>query len=378
MSTTSLLSSASNPYNIVHSPRIELLKHWLNQLNQLEINPAKNNSDSVLDLSSLAPASSDASFRRYFRINSKHNPSQSWIVMDAPPPQEDCRPFVQVDAILQETGVLAPIIFAQNIENGFLLLSDFGSITFLDAIKQQAQQQQAQEIHALYLSAITTLVQLQSSTRATELTHYNRERLLQEMTLFPDWYVARHKQTQLSQAEQESLQGVFNVLLQNIESQAKVLVHRDYHSRNLMVVPQEDRTAKPLLGVLDFQDALYGPITYDLMSILRDAYVSWDEEQQIDWAIRYWQQAKTQGLPVNADFADFWRDFEWMGLQRHLKVLGIFARLFYRDGKSNYLNDIPVVMNYTRKTAERYRDFHPLLKLLDRLEQVAVVEGLTF
>jgi aminoglycoside/choline kinase family phosphotransferase len=370
MSATSLLSSASNPYSIVHSPRIELLNHWLNQL---KINP-----DIVLDLASLAPASSDASFRRYFRIHSKRNSSQSWVVMDAPPPQEDCRPFVQVDDILQETGVLAPIIFAQDVENGFLLLSDFGSTTFLDAIKQQAQEQQAQKIHALYLSAITTLVQLQSSTRATELAPYNRERLLQEMNLFPDWYVARHKQIQLTPTEQESLQDVFNVLLHNIESQAKVLVHRDYHSRNLMVLPQEDRMATPLLGILDFQDALYGPITYDLMSILRDAYVSWDEEQQIDWAIRYWQQSKTQGLPVNADFADFWRDLEWMGLQRHLKVLGIFARLFYRDGKSNYLNDMPVVMNYTRKTAERYREFHPLLKLLDRLEKVAVLEGFSF
>jgi aminoglycoside/choline kinase family phosphotransferase len=291
--------------------------------------------------------------------------------MDAPPPQENCLPFVEINGILQEAGVLVPTIFAKNVEEGFLLLSDFGSTTFLQAIEQPI----SEKTHALYLSACQTLTNIQKAPRAQQLPTYSAEKLLQEMMLFPDWYVGQHCQHTLTDTEKNSLSVVFNQLIDRALSQPQVMVHRDYHSRNLMITTPSEAFQ---LGVIDFQDALLGPITYDLVSLLRDAYVSWDESIQLDLAIRYWEMAKKQGLPVNTDFSIFWQDFEWMGLQRHLKVLGIFTRLFYRDGKSQYLNDIPLVMSYTRSVAKRYRVFSPLLQLLDKLENVSHQTAYTF
>lgn len=300
----------------------------------------------------LQPASADASFRRYFRAIFD---DRTAIVMDAPPQHEDCAPFLRVAEILAATGVHVPEILAQNRGLGFLLLSDLGSTTFLHALNDRLE-----SAHQLYGEATDALVKLQLSHQADSLPVYDEALLQKELDLFPDWYIAKHLQIDLTEKQQAALRTVFSRIVQNNLAQPKVLVHRDYHSRNLMVT-------SPNPGIIDFQDAVHGPITYDLVSLLKDAYIHWDEERILDWAIRYWEKARKARLPVSADFADFYRNFEWMGVQRHLKVLGIFARLNYRDGKAAYLNDIPLVMHYLRKACERYRELDPLLNLLDEL-----------
>jgi aminoglycoside/choline kinase family phosphotransferase len=312
---------------------------------------------------SLRPASADASFRRYFRVDTQHG--QSLIVMDAPPPQEDVRPFVKVAELFRATGVSVPTILAQDTERGFLLLSDLGSTTYL-------QQLNPDTAHKLYLDAIDALILLQVQSLPNVLPTYDRELLHRELMLFPDWYVTRHLKATLNDTQNADLKRVFDLLLANNLAQAQVYVHRDYHSRNLMVMDKGNP------GILDFQDAVYGPITYDLVSLLRDAYIQWDEELVLDWTIRYWERARKAGLPVSHDVDAFYRDFEFMGLQRHLKVLGIFARLYHRDGKDGYLNDIPLVMDYTRKTAYRYKEFAPLIRLLDTLQENTTGVGFTF
>lgn len=303
----------------------------------------------------LQPASSDASFRRYFRASLG---DQTFIVMDAPPQQEDCTPFLRVAEILAASGVHVPKILAQNLDLGFLLLSDLGSTTFLQALNHQNA-----SASQLYGEAADALIKIQLSHQAASLPAYDEALLQRELDLFPDWYIAKHLQVDLTEQQQAVLRAVFSRILQNNLAQPKVLVHRDYHSRNLMVT-------SPNPGIIDFQDAVYGPVTYDLVSLFKDAYIRWDEERILDWTIRYWEKARKAGLPIAADFAEFYRDFEWMGVQRHLKVLGIFARLNYRDGKANYLDDMPLVMHYLRKACERYRELAPLLNLLDELHPV--------
>jgi N-acetylmuramate 1-kinase len=318
---------------------------------------------------SIAPASSDASFRRYFRAT-LHGRSalapaaESLIAMDAPPPHEDCRPFVRVAALLEAAGVHAPKVLVQDVERGFLLLTDLGTTMYLDALD-------AASAPALYLDAIDALVLWQRATRDGVLPRYDEPLLARELALFPDWYVARHLGRALDADERNALDASFRAILANNLAQPQVYVHRDYHSRNLMV-------SSPNPGVLDFQDAVLGPITYDLVSLLRDAYVEWDEERQLDWTIRYWERARKAGLPVASDFGIFWRDFEWMGVQRQLKVLGIFARLFHRDGKDVYLLHMPRVMGYLRKAARRYRELDALTRLLDALEERTTTVGYTF
>ncbi len=304
----------------------------------------------------LAPASSDASFRRYLRVNLKA-PARSLIVMDAPPDKEDCRPFVQVAGLFAAAGVHVPKIIAQDFEQGFLLLSDLGNTTYLQALASA-------EPDRLYREAFTALVNIQRTSREAVLPEYDRTLLERELRLFPDWYIAKHINCSLSAAQANALASVFEPILANNLAQPKVYVHRDYHSRNLMV-------CEPNPGILDFQDAVYGPITYDAVSLLKDAYVEWDEERALDWLIRYWEAARKEGLPVARDFAEFHRDYEWMGAQRHIKVLGIFARLYHRDGKDGYLKDMPLVMRYLRAACARYRELTPLLRLLDELEPAA-------
>ncbi|MGB7481115.1 MAG: phosphotransferase [Burkholderiaceae bacterium] len=319
-----------------------------------------------LRLDTLRPASADASFRRYFRLDTENG--GTLIAMDAPPPQEDVRPFLRVAALLAETGVSVPRVLAEDAAQGFLLLTDLGSTTYL-------QQLNPDSAHRLYLDAIDALVQMQMHSRPSVLPEYDRALLARELALFPDWYVGKHLGLTLDEQQTKQLQQVFDALLANNLAQPQVYVHRDYHSRNLMVLAGE-HAGNP--GILDFQDAVYGPITYDLVSLLRDAYIRWDEEMVLDWAIRYWERARRAGLPVNPDIDAFYRDFEFMGLQRHLKVLGIFARLYHRDGKDAYLKDMPLVMEYTRKTAHRYGALQPLLRLLDLLEERAPQFGYTF
>ena len=314
----------------------------------------------------LAPASSDASFRRYLRATFADDQS-TLIVMDAPPEHEDCKPFIHVAALFGATGVNVPKVLAQDLAQGFLLLTDLGPTTYLAELQRDPA-----SADALYRDALGALIRIQSGTRPGQLPVYDRALLLREMQLLPEWYIARHKGVTLDDRQRATLEAAFETLLANNLAQPQVYVHRDYHSRNLMV------GAPGAPGILDFQDAVLGPITYDLVSLLKDAYIEWEEERVLDWCIRYWEAARKAGLPVQAEFGDFYRDFEWMGLQRHLKVLGIFARLNYRDGKANYLNDIPLVMHYTRRAPARYAAFTPLLRLLDAVEQVDVKAGYTF
>jgi aminoglycoside/choline kinase family phosphotransferase len=307
---------------------------------------------------SLAPASADASFRRYFRATVTEpwrnaGGAQSLIVMDSPPAREDCRPFLHVARLLVDAGVHAPKVLAADIDRGYLLLTDLGTTTYAAALD-------AQSAPKLYSDAIDALILWQRASRERTLPAYDDALLRRELHLFPDWYVARHLGVALDAKQRTALERVFESVLANNLSQPRVFVHRDYHSRNLMVT-----TPNP--GVLDFQDAVHGPITYDLVSLLRDAYIEWDEEQQLDWAVRYWERARTAQLPVGADFGAFWRDFEWMGVQRQLKVLGIFARLHIRDGKAAYVDDMPRVLGYLRRAAARYRELDPLTALLDDL-----------
>jgi hypothetical protein len=317
----------------------------------------------------IAPASADASFRRYFRAtfaDGSNNtlPAKSLIVMDAPLQQEDCRPFLHIAKLLEEAGTHVPHVYAQDLQQGFLLLSDLGNTTYLQALN-------AGTARELYGAATDALIKIQLASRENELPPYDETLLLREMRLFPEWYIAKHLDVALTDKQHVKLEEVFARIIANNLAQPRVYVHRDYHSRNLMV-------AEPNPGILDFQDAVYGPITYDLASLFKDAYIRWEEAEIIDWLIRYWEKARKAGLPVASDFSGFYRDYEWMGVQRHLKVLGIFARLYHRDGKDGYLKDLPLVMAYLRAACARYIDLKPLLNLLDELEPCGIQEGYTF
>lgn len=300
----------------------------------------------------LSTASADASFRRYFRV---HLAAETLIAMDAPPPQEDCRPFVRVAEQLLAAGLNVPKILAQDLEQGFLLLSDLGNDTYLSQLN-------AGNAKVLYGDACQALIKMQLATQPAALPPYDSALLMRELQLFPEWYVGKHLGKTLTPEHQAVMDKTFALLVDNILQQPQVTVHRDYHSRNLMV------TAEHNPGVLDFQDAVIGAITYDLVSLFKDAYIHWDEEIMMDWVVRYWQSAKQAGLPVNTDFGEFYRDFEWMGAQRHIKVLGIFARLYHRDGKAGYLKDMPLVMQYLQAACERYVELRPFFKLLKTLE----------
>jgi len=295
--------------------------------------------------------------------------------MDAPPGQEDCAPWLQVQGRLQEAGVNVPDVLALDLERGFLLISDLGKTPYLAALRQRSAQNRTQEVRALYADAIDALIRIQSSGRHDQLPVYSRALLQREMDLFPDWYVAKHLGIALSDSQREILHRTFERILAVNLAEPRVFVHRDYHSRNLMLI---DSPGVDNPGVIDFQDAVFGPISYDLVSLFKDAYVEWEEEQTLDWLIRYWEKARKANLPVRADFGDFHRDYEWMGAQRHLKILGIFARLFHRDGKDGYLKDMPLVAKYLRLTCERYRRLGPLRKLLDELENRALQVGYSF
>ena len=329
--------------------RVEQLRQWLSTTLWGEL--------------SIAPASDDASFRRYFRIR-QAGTQPSLIAMDAPPDKESCLQFVRVAGLFAQAGVHVPAIHAQDLVQGFLLLSDLGDTTYLNALDERSA-------GPLYGQALDALVRIQVASRPGVLPEYDRDLLEREMRLFPDWYVARQLQRVLGPAQAENLEKAISAILANNLGQPRVFVHRDYHSRNLMV-------CEPCPGILDFQDAVYGPITYDLVSLLRDAYIAWEEDRVIDWTVRYWEKARSAGLPVAGDFASFYRDFEWMGAQRQLKVLGIFARLSIRDGKNGYLKDQPRVMSYLRRACERYRELMPLARLLDELDTTEKRVGYTF
>jgi hypothetical protein len=269
-----------------------------------------------------------------------------------------------VARLFGECGVHVPRVLADDLEQGFLLLTDLGNTTYLRALDPASAP-------ALYAAANEALVRIQLGSREGEVPAYDEALLERELRLFPDWYVAKHLGVALGPAQAAVMENAFAAILANNLAQPRAYVHRDYHSRNLMV-------SEPNPGILDFQDAVWGPITYDLVSLYRDAYVEWEEERVLDWTIRYWERARRARLPVRGDFYEFYRDFEWMGIQRHIKVLGIFARLWHRDGKDGYLKDMPLVMRYLRRACERYREFVPFLLLLDAIEGRAAAVGYTF
>ena len=310
---------------------------------------------------SLRSASSDASFRRYFRVDGSDGAGgASFIVMDAPPPQEDVRPFIAVAQLLHDAGLQAPQVLEQDVAQGFLLLTDLGSRLYLNELNEARARGDTKQVDALMRSALSALVQWQSRADASGLPPYDEALLKRELALFPDWCVTREFGLAWNDAQQQQWNAACDLLVRSALAQPSVAVHRDFMPRNLMVT-------EPGPGILDFQDAVRGPISYDVASMLRDAFISWEEEQEIDWAVRYWEAARQAGLPVAADFGEFWRQLEWMGLQRHLKVLGIFCRLKHRDGKPKYSEDLPRFFAYAHKVATRYNGLGPLARLLEPL-----------
>jgi aminoglycoside/choline kinase family phosphotransferase len=313
----------------------------------------------LVDAFELAPhtlraASADASFRRYLRVDSARH--GSLVVMDAPPPQEDVRPFVDVAGRIAAAGLHGPAIHAADVQRGFLLLEDLGRTLFLDALRE-ATPRGADE---LMRAAVAALVQWQQRVPFDGLPAYAGPVLQRGLALFPEWCVGREHGLTWTAEQQLGWQRFTEVLVAGMDAQPRVTVHRDWMPRNLMV-------ADPNPGILDFQDAAAGPIAYDVASLLRDAFLSWEEEREIDWAVRYWESARRAALPVPDDFADFWRQLEWCGLQRHLRVLGVFCRLKHRDHKPRYSSDLPRFFAYATRVATRYRELRPLLPLIEPL-----------
>jgi len=317
--------------------RIDLLKDWLSKKLEIDF--------------SISTASSDASFRRYFRVKTIKD---SFIVMDAPPQNESIEAFLKISQILNTINVNVPDIYEESDVLGFILMQDFGSDTYLDVLSDDNQQR-------LYGDSIDSLIQMQKLVKKGLCHSYTQKILLNEMTLFIEWYLKRYKKIELTNKENEMLLTCFEKISKKVLNQEKFFVHRDYHCRNLMI----QKSNNP--GILDFQDALEGPVTYDLVSLLKDAYIEWDEEIILDHVIRYWEKAKINNLITNLEFSTFYKDFECMGIQRHLKILGIFARLSIRDKKNQYLENIPLVEKYLMDATERYRDFHQLRNFLDKL-----------
>ncbi|MEJ6005883.1 phosphotransferase [Paucibacter sp. AS339] len=320
-----------------------------------------------LQLDTLAIASADASARRYLRIGT--NDGASFIIMDAPPEAGDCRPFIQIAAHMAECGLHAPKVYAADAAQGFLLLEDLGSLTYLQALKAATPA----EADRLMRAATQTLLQWQLKVDAERLPLYDEAFIRRELQIFVDWCVQREYGREWNETQQKWWAHGCDVLVKNMLEQPQLAMHRDYMPRNLMVC--DEASGSP--GILDFQDAVKGPIGYDLVSLLRDTFISWEEEQELDWAIRYWEQARKAGLPINEDFGEFWRQLEWSGLQRHLKILGIFCRLKHRDGKPAYAEDLPRFFAYAIKVCTRYVQLSPLTHLLQDLQGQMVDTGFT-
>jgi len=339
---------------------------------------------------SLRPASADASFRRYLRLDAQDGASR--IVMDAPPDKEDCHAFVHVQGLMQAAGLPVPQVLAWDQAHGFMLLSDLGAQTAIERLDPA----KPQDAYAWYLQAVDLLIDWQRASRPGVLPAYDDALLRRELQLFPDWYIARHRQAVLTDTQQNTLAKAFNVIVAHNLQAPSVYVHRDFMMRNLMVMGAAPAGAhfavgRPAgetdgrLGVLDFQDAVYGPVTYDIASLMRDAFISWEEDFVIDITVRYWEKARRAGIlgaasasGWGADFGEFYRAVDFMALQRHLKVAGVFARLTLRDGKPKYLADAPRFITYIRQTAARYRELTPLLRLVDELEGTQAAMGYAF
>ncbi|WP_153099383.1 aminoglycoside phosphotransferase family protein [Paraburkholderia hayleyella] len=320
-----------------------------------------------LNLASLAPASADASFRRYFRLDAHHDMPHghlsTLIAVDAPPP-EKCREFAAIAGLLQTAGVHVPQVLQADYERGFMLVTDLGTTSYLSVLN-------ADNARSLLRDALDALIRWQLATREDVLPPFDASFMRREMELMPEWFIGRHLGREVDDATRRLLDQTFALLIASARAQPQVFMLRDFMPRNLM-------QATPNPGVLDFQDAVYGPITYDVVSLLRDAFISWDEAFELDCFAYYWEHAKKAGLPVDADFGEFYRQLEWMGLQRHIKVLGLFCRIHHRDGKPQYVQDLPRIIGYARKVAQRYRPLAPLAHLLDELEGQTADVGYTF
>jgi aminoglycoside/choline kinase family phosphotransferase len=352
-----------------------------------------------LQLHTLRPASADASFRRYLRLDalvSPGTPARCCIVMDAPPDKEDCQPFVKVAALMAAAGLRVPDILAWDEANGFILLSDLGAQTMMAVIQDKTPPEYlvhpedrfwhrpapSADVQAMYFQALDILIDWQRASRPGVLPAYDSTLLHRELKLFPDWYLGQHRGIDVDAPQhskiKQTLTDTFDLLVKANLAGPQVYVHRDFMPRNLMASVD----AAPTLGVLDFQDAVYGPVTYDIACLLRDAFLSWDESFVLDITIRYWEKARKAGLldfeGWSENFGEFYRAVEWMGLQRHLKVAGIFARLTLRDGKPQYLADAPRFIGYIRATAGRYRELKPLLYLIDEVEGIKADSGFAF
>ena len=315
------------------SDRLRMIHEWLHD-------------DLNMNTYVLSPASEDASFRRYFRVELE---GRSQIIMDAPPDKEDCQPFLDITRRLQDGGLNVPQVFAEDLEKGFLLLSDLGTDPYLHNLEES-------NADDLYSDAIEALLQMQSRTALQGLPVYSEELLMQEMTLFSDWLVKRHCQISLDAAEQEGMYALFRLLANSALQQPQVFVHRDFHSRNLMVCENNP-------GIIDYQDALVGPISYDLVSLLKDCYRKWPQAKIHEWMQLYLSRyAESMANEVSAQ--EFKRYFDLMGVQRHLKASGIFARLNHRDGKSHFLGDIPRTLSYIVDLQESYPELVDLVKLI--------------
>ncbi|MBD9564403.1 aminoglycoside phosphotransferase family protein [Pseudomonas sp. PDM09] len=327
--------------------RLQHLKVWLDE--QLAILFAEQGWGTVPP-ATLTAASSDASFRRYFRWGGA---GRSFVVMDAPPPQENCKPFVDIAFLLAKSGINVPKIYAEDLERGFLLLNDLGNKTYLDVIDSE-------NADDLFKDALQALLAFQQLPMVAPLPSYDVALLRRELELFPEWYVKRELGIEFDSAQQTLWQQVSDLLIDSALAQPKVLVHRDYMPRNLML-------SEPNPGVLDFQDAVYGPVTYDVTCLFKDAFLSWPEERVRGWLEDYWQQAGALDIPVQPDFEDFLRASDLMGVQRHLKVIGIFARICHRDGKPRYLGDVPRFFAYIDAVIARRPELAALGELLASL-----------
>jgi N-acetylmuramate 1-kinase len=335
----------------------------------------------------LRPASADASFRRYFRVDGPtvNSHAASFIIMDAPPAQENCKPFVDIARLMAQAGLQVPDILAWDEAQGFMLLTDLGAKTMMEIINPQLSDELADPNFDLYMQAVDALIDWQLASKPNVLPPYDEALLRRELALFPDWYLAKHKGVTLDKTQQATLDNALSLIVHRNLAVPSVYVHRDFMPRNLMVIEPKTANGKRSLGVLDFQDAVYGPITYDIASLMRDAFLTWEEPFVLDITIRYWQKAVKVGLlgenspsGWGADFGEFYRAVEWQALQRHLKILGIFARLTLRDSKPKYLADTPRFINYVRKTADRYRELGPFLKLIDQIEGIETATGIAY
>ena len=304
------------------------------------------------DQFTIEPASNDASFRCYYRINTN---KKSFIAMDAPPDKEDISSFLAIGEKLHQDDIRVPNLYEINSSLGFILMEDFGKTTYGDALTLNNSDE-------LYKNALSTLVTIQKNCHYKDISSYTSGLLLNEMSLFEDWYLNKYKKIILNSSEKNDLSKIFNMIIRSNVNQQRCFVHRDFHCRNLMLI---DGEVGP--GIIDFQDAVNGPISYDLVSLLKDAYFELEEDFILDMVIRYWEAIIKARLITKNEFADFFKSFEWMGVQRHLKILGIFARLYFRDNKDQYLNNLPLVEKYLKDTTQRYQELFPLRDILNKV-----------